>query len=430
MNITLSNTWLSRLIAALPVLAMMVLVATLLFPFGAMQRWAIYAFVLTYAADYFYHRRYSQWRWKRSMWVSVVSMLLFVWLLVVHLVMDDGPSERFTLLVNSYAPFFVLGLLGLLGLNEQFAMRRIAGVMLLMVVTEGAIVLYHVCGAGSFSSLDGFVTAFFDYRKDHFNTHMLHNLYANAALVLSFVSLICEKMDKWKQWSLIVLMALVGVLIFLTDGRIGSATMLLLIVMMLCYPLWRRSRVLMLALSLVMVTVGVVLMSHHSRVSLDSDRRDPRVYIWPVAVETMLEHPVSGYGPERGRAAFIEKGKENLPFVQHYYSTWIHLHPALKDHPTRMHCHNAFLDIWIDLGLAGMLLLVLLFMLPVLLTRGRLRYAQVMLAIVFVAQCTFDVLGGDIPPMLYMMVEMLLLHGTKYTAPEVSVSAPDHAEFG
>lgn len=419
------NKTASAIISCLPVVSLLALVATLLFPFSPIQRGAIYAFVLTYFVDYFYHQRYKQWQWKNSMWTSIVSMLLFAWLLIVHLALDDGFSERYSLLVNCLAPFLLLGLLGLLALNERFAISHFAWVMLLMVVGEGAYVAYHV-GAANISSFTNLFCEFSYYRAEHLNTHMLHNLYANSALVLGFVSLIRRDMPAWKKWLMGVLMAIVCLLIFLSDGRIGTATMLLLVALMICYSIWYRSRKWGLVLFAVLTAMGVALMCNYSRISVRTGHQDPRFSIWPVAIETISEHPIMGYGPDKGRSSFIEKGCAYPPFVENYYNIFRYRF----DSPTRMHCHNAFLDIWIDLGVVGVILLALIFALPILLTRGRTRYAQLLLSLVFVSQCMFDVLGGDIPPILYMVVLILLLHGTENTTAEVSVPAPDHAELG
>lgn len=419
------NKTASAIISYLPVVSMLALVATLLFPFSAIQRGAIYAFVLTYFMDYLYHQRYKQWQWKSSMWIFVVSMLLFVWLLCVHFILDDGPSEHFTLLVNCFAPFLLLGLLGMLGLNEKFAVSHFAWVMLLMVVGEGTVVAYNIIGH-DISSFTALFHEFSYYRAENLNTHMLHNLYANSALVVGFVSLIRKDMPTWKKLLMGVLMALVCVSIFLSDGRIGTASMLLLVVLMLCYWVLQRSKKLAFVFFAALASMGAVLMCNYTRVSHGAGHQDPRFSIWPVGIETMLEHPITGYGPAKGRLTFIEKGREYPPFVQKYYV----IYECQFADPTRMHCHNAFLDIWIDLGIVGVLLLALIFALPILLTCGRTQYAQLLLTLVFVSQCMFDVLGGDIPPILYMIVLILLLYGTENSTPEVAVSAPDHTELG
>lgn len=407
MNVRIS---ISTLISYLPVVGVLLLVATWPFPYGNIQRVILYFTGVAYIADYICNRRWQQWHWNKRKYVYVV-FILFSCLVPIWSICDPIHTPLLERTWESYSPFLIIGICGILGITDKFRMEYMAIVMLVVGVF---IVGYLVCSTGfKFDDFFAWTFHFNKIRAKCINSHMVVNLYWNIAIILAIFTLSHRRdFPIGVRVGIMISMIPVFFALLITEGRTGLLTMLVVGFLFLVYYFihHRNQKWILLLMGLFIVCAWAIL-DNNERIMEARTHRNPRIYIWKVAVETIKDKPIFGYGVCSARHEFIERGLNDTEFRQHYADFYCSSEAVVKHQASinLMHPHNVLLETWMQFGIIGVLIWIACCILPWCMRLDEYQLYVDMCVLTFAIQACFESLGTHLQP-LYLCLPVLLYH--------------------
>lgn len=186
-----SRKHIHTVIAYLPVVGFLLLIASLPFHYDWVQRLSLYILGISYPIDYLYNRRWEGWHWTRDKWVYVVMILLFLLTPLWQLFDSTPPTEYYKWQLHQRSAFVWVSVTGLLGFSPHLHTRHVGVVMLLTGIYMFALTLY---GYLSYDLPIWDMGVFKYYRAHHINSHMVMNLYMNTALIFGALG-----MEQWNK---------------------------------------------------------------------------------------------------------------------------------------------------------------------------------------------------------------------------------------
>lgn len=400
MNIeSMSILKLKRIVEWIPIVGWLATIMTAAHFFSIAEKVCMCILAVGLGLDILLNIRTHQWRYRRSVWVYIGCIFLFL-LIPLWRLFGLEPSADIVSYIECFLPFLLLGLLGVYGWGQQLRIEWLALAMLTALLVENVFICTQIDMAQLFTIMHVDINVFNAYRNEHIFSHMAYGMYANVALIMGFAA-IRSKLPLWLKIVLGIEMAQTIFFLVLTEGRVGYTTMLILLAMMVFAALWRRSRSVAIAASLVAVVIGAFMLRQMLSEGGKDTVNDPRMAIWPVAVNVAKEYPILGQGPKTGHDKFVARGMEDEKFQNRYMFTYIECfgEESLGD----MHPHNIFLEQWIAFGIVGLIVLLYVLIAPLFCVSSTRRWEIAMLLIVFIGQGMFEKMGRDVSPLLYMM---------------------------
>lgn len=353
-------------VAYIPMVGLMVVIFSLPFYYGALQRFGLYTYVAGFFLDYAVNRRWSGWQWSRDKW-PYLFFLLFYLCLPLRQLFDPSHTVLYDMKIDGYFPFFCVGLMGLMGIKCPLKLKYIVWTMMTSCVVISGELLWGMRGT-EVSSFSEWLNAAYLLRTQRVHSHMGLNLYCNIALIFGAWYILRASAARGAKLAIGLLMLNAAALIALSEGRIGQLTLVLILVSVpLVYSLLHR-RWGMLGLVAVALFAGLIIFQTNPRFHELSMKENPRKYIWPVAVEMIKEKPLAGWGVSSARPEFIARGNSNEDYYSHYTLEYQVTAPVYENGEINyqsMHPHNAFLETAMESGLVGCAILLLCLILPV-----------------------------------------------------------------
>lgn len=394
--------------AYIPAVGMLMVLASLPYHYGWVQRIGLYLAGLGYLLDAVVNTRWREWKWTADKWVYL-AMIAFYVCIPVRQLFDSNEIWLYLYKLREYVPFVLLGGMGFCQMPTKLKTEHVAWTMLASCCYMGVVMLFVMWGHHAASWTD-WLADLNRARTEHLNTHMSVNYYCNIALVFGVWTLLHAHCRRWVKVLTGIVMGLVVLALLLSEGRTGQLTMLVLVVALGGVYMWQHYRRWLLPVLGVLFLFGGAVWYFNPRYHEPSATHNPRIYIWRVGVETALEKPVFGWGVSSGRLQFVANGKADEDFCKHYMHEYEHI---CRDrfgevYYDLMHPHNAFLETTIEFGLVGLLLLLLCVVLPVILIPiGNDRYYLAACIFVFVMQASFESFGRDLNPMWLPLMTVL-----------------------
>jgi len=398
---------LKTILSYCPIVGFMVVLSSLAFEYSTVQQIALIWTGATYVLDFVINQRWIGWQLTKDKWVFIVCMAFFL-LLPIWVLMGIETGPRVHSFMETYLPFAILGAVGLCGMPKTARVEWFATVAL---ATFSAVAVYMASQVGwnVFEHIHSMANHFNYYRAMNLTSHMHFNLYANMGLVLAVAAL--QKPDLHRAWRIVlyILMAITVTIVFISDGRTGLLTMMLILGFSVIHALWKRNKVVALVLAVLCSAAAGAVVMHSIQAHYATVSDEPRQYIWAVAIDQIKEHPWLGYGPSAGHEQFVDRGIANEDFMTYYGFHLMQLAPDRPDEVIRMaHPHNVILETWIGFGLVGVVLLLLLFILPVVTNRPPYRFPLFLCSMTYFVQGMFEKMGCDLNPLLWLIVLLLL----------------------
>jgi len=398
------NQW-REIIAWLPVIGLLMVLSALPFGWSDYQRIGLYVLGVGYVADYVCNMRWRQIRWDRSKWIYVV-MLAFVAMFFIREWFDPTELTHYAYSqFHLHEWFLYIGIAGLLGFSDKLQLRHVTYVMLAtsVVMMLAAIGYYYLTDECHDMS------AFYRFnmlRAYHINSHMVVNLYINTAIILTFSELHSEP-SRWRKGLLIAVVLFLWGMIMLSDGRIGQATSLLIMVGCGINALPRKHWYVGPVLGVLFAIGAGLFMANNPRVSLQRITHDPRFAIYDYSWRMIEKKPVEGYGLSTLSVQYVEEAYQDSVMYNGYITHMMANADFARLGKTMMthHAHNAFLHYWLAFGIAGPLLLLALFgvaaAMPI--DRHYRFYLWMFLLAVFI-QCMTEPVGQHIKPQFISII--------------------------
>lgn len=398
-----------NIVSFFPVIGLLLLVGSLPFHYGWFQRISLYIIAVAYPIDYICNQRWKSWKWTNQKWIYVLFICAFL-LPLIWQCFDDCITPIFSKTLNYYFPFFFFGICGIIGTTDKL---RVEYVSCTMLITSVAIIIYIFTLFDLFeiSNFQRWSSQFNLLSHQHINSHMVLNLYWNFSIILGFFFISYSNTSKWFKGVIVLLMMIVLLALCMTDGRTGLLSLIgVILISILQYMLKHRKWwMTIIVLGTIVCSYGFLLQKE--RFVNATTETNPRIYIWDVALDMIKERPVLGYGVCSARAEFVERGIADEQFYNKYAKCLIQELESKNQNVNlaMMHSHNAILEIWIQFGMIGVLLLCCIFILILKMHLGHCQFFLNLCLFVFLMQAMFESLGANLQPM-YICMMVLLWH--------------------
>ena len=408
---------LKEIISWLPMLGMCCLLVTLPFYYGYTQRYSLYGLAIFYLLDYFVNKRYTEWKWNSNLIVFVL-MIVFFLLTPLHQLFDTTDVTPFYKhQMNVRYPFLIFGLVGFLGISDKINIRIVGAIMLL---TGSCIFIYlFVTSAVATRFVNDMIGYFNQLRINQIYSHMVVNLYANLAIIAGYYMLATD-MRKVLKVLTCVGMSLNVVMIVISEGRIGFITFLVCALVLIIYKLYRSGyRKAYIGVFFVIAALSCVFIALNKKMSVEKLSEDPRLVVWNYSWHLIKQHPISGYGLSTLSNEFVEQAFTDEPMNQ-YYIHGVLTMPEFVDVPRDMkiiHPHNAFLQTWLEHGIAGLFILIVFFAAFGSLIRLKPAGVYVFLTMLAILlQSITEPFGQHFQPMIVGLMILLWYYGNRREA--------------
>lgn len=380
------------------------LVCTLMLPID-IKRPALYAFFISFGIDWLMNMRWKNWRWTSEKWIFLAWVIFFALFPLYRIATGSDATPIYNRMRNACMPFVGLGLMGLLGMGKI----RLKYIGYAFIITAVTTIGYIACSLPevAFRSFEDLTWHLNQIRIEKVHAHMLFNLYMNCSLMMGIYILSDRTVRKWVKYLVGTATLAIFAIVFLSDGRVGFATVNIILVAFALVEIWRRYKRAFVPSVITLAIALCAVIWLHPRV--ENAPEDPRLSIWKVTMQTIEERPILGYGVAAGRERFIENGANDAEFVAHYMSPFITDNP--KANPSMMHPHNALLDSWLSFGLFGLLLMVFILVAPLIIFGMQHNIYGMGFAMAFGLQAMFESWGAHLMPLLYTIGIVLWYYG-------------------
>lgn len=362
-----------------------------------------YACVLWIATWLFEGRwvKKENWRLKTEDWKMVIPFVIFGlwygWRLLSGLWSPDHAA--WSSQMERYITFGALVPVGLWGVNNRYDWRQIGKVLISGCIA--AIPFYLILLASLFYHRE-LIDAYLPQYRWNFEPTDWYTFYVeNVSLFKPRMSLCCVELmgaivafslyrDRWRV--LLPLELLFLSFVALGGSRQGMLTSICLAVVMLLMVLPQAyRRIYGIVIIVAGIVIGGTLLVFHPRMQRTywenpetlweiDETHDPRTNIWQLALEHPQDYSAYGLGAGQSLNYLLPK------YEAHHLDIYIH---------ERYHCHNQYLEEWMELGIGGLLFFLLAWCSILICARGEGRQTAwlfcLMMGMNMLTECTFSV---------------------------------------
>ncbi len=407
------------IITHLQVLSLWLLVATLPLRFSAFTRTVMIIAGTLFICEYIINQRWRKWAWSRDKWLYVAMIAFYLYIFIWH-IGSNSFTPRFNKALEQRLAFVLCGGIGLLGFNSRIRLRDITWVFIAASILTSLYIIYHSGGFEFFTHTWKKQSYYFALNRiEYINSHMVYNLYLNVTLVFAFALLSQRRIRRWTRVFLTLACLWIVYILCLTEGRVGLFTTLVLLILFIFQWLRRYGWKIIVPILLIYGCACTFILMQNERMTVNHlFKYNPRTLIWEAGWKTIQESPIIGQGVCDAREMFVVKAQEHdglfnfwEPYVtQKKNGIWYYVHP-----------HNAFLEVWGEFGIIGLLTLLFIFLYPLLLVPKKNRIYITMIIICFGIQCLFD---AFLSPLLYGLSIIFIISQSAISQENV-VKKPD-----
>jgi O-antigen ligase len=332
-------------------------------------------------------------------------VMLFLFILSFIYLPFEHPYPDFKLLLEHRLSLLGFGLIGLVGVFSRINLK----IIYYAIIASGLLIIAFV-GFIKFGSLIlyGQHLSVVDIRQMYVNYHMGFDFSLNIGLITcGFLLIKSFKTEAIKRKLFLLLsFTLLFFVLLLSEGRSGFIASILITIFFILYFLYiYYLKFFWIACALVSV-IAFYMIRSHSRMDLESIKNEPRMHLSATAYALIKERPVLGYGMQ-GAQYYMD----SLRYHRHQIdSTFVNI----WQNNEMVDSHNQYIQITVEYGLFGLLILLLLFVAPAFLVSK--EYKLFMLCFIFLIcfQSLFD-LTIFVPEfgVIFGMIMTLFLRNTQ-----------------
>lgn len=405
-----------RWIGYLPIIAILILIASFPFDYGWLQRSSLYLLALSYPLDYVINKRWYSWHWSKDKWVYVMMIVFFLITPIRQLFDPTSPTTYYNYQIDLRIPYLVIGIMGIIGLyNEENIVRYTAYILLAMsfalIVYVGFLQINGVCKDLNL----GIVATYNVITHQYVGSHMKLDFYWNTALIFGFYLLHTEK-RKWVRIVVGAIMLCIGARLFFTDGRSGLLAMLFIVGVVTVFRLctYVRRKWLVGILALIVLCFASLAIFQNNRLTHEALQHEPRLPIWQYTIQEIAKHPLAGFGLSTLSNEYVESAYQSelmqpyITFLQDTHTLDDYLHDMLAINP-----HNLYLQLMMECGFLSPILFLLIGILSIFISHRCVRLYVSLFVFLVLWQAVFDSFSSHYSPMMIDAFLMILLSPPK-----------------
>lgn len=374
--------------------SILLLVVSLSISFSSFQRIAFLIALVSYVTELILEKKWLTFKWENSaqQWFFV-GIITYFFMQFFFLPFEKNTSY-FQSVFEQRLPFLAFGIVGLLGLNKYFELKYFAWTFITTSVVLGLFLLSKL-NAEMFQN---------EYRSDllalirikYISSHMKFNYFLNISLVYIYYLVAVYKIRKnfWTISALLTSFIVIIINLFLSDGRIGLISGLIIISVFILRYFWLRSIRLTITSLIVFFVFVALLVQQNPRLTLTRIKEDPRKEIWKVAAHEIKKSNFAGVGASTASynlaLEFSNRKMENFK-----------------------HSHNIFLQTLLEYGVIGFLLILSIFMITFFTVSQKYSIIIFVFTFITILQLLVGTFQMDLNPMVFLIAIVLIIHQSK-----------------
>jgi O-antigen ligase len=323
-------------------------------------------------------------QWKTvslNKYTSYFLVMLFLFTLSFIYFPFEHPYPDFKLQLEHRLSLLGFGLIGLAGVFSRINLK----VIYYSIIASGLLVIAFIASV-KFGSLilHGQQLSIVDIRQMYVNYHMGFDFSLNMGLTACgflFIKNFRTKGIKQKIFLLLSFCLLFFVLL-ISEGRSGFIASILIVAFFILYFLCVYCRKFFWITCALMPVLAFYMIRSHSRMDFERIENEPREYLFANACTLIKEKPILGYGMQ-GAQYYIDSVRYHRHQTDSTFLNMWHQNEMVDS-------HNQYIQITVEYGLLGLLILLVLFVVPVFLVSG--EYKLFMMCFIFLIgfQSLFD----------------------------------------
>lgn len=370
------------------------------------DRIVLLVFFVSYLIEIFTDRKIQQFRFTKVALYYLVMLFFFV-LALFYIPFENG-SNYTRLVLEKRLPLIAFGIVGLLGVNKLY---RLSYFLYAFVFTSITTIFYliHKVNLHEFIYNPNRPELFTFARIEYINGHMIFNFYLNMSIlgVWFLLRSYWRKLGFWLiSLHLLALLIIVGILM-ISEGRSGFTAGILLILSIILYELFSRKKLFGIVFLFIVPIVFVLAAGSHKRITEDSLKEGPRIFLWKSGYNVFVEHPIIGHGINDAQVAFDVQRKLNQTAAFESYSA------NLK----HVDCHNQYIQTGMEFGIFGLLLLLFLYIYPIFIVDISIRIFTLFVSALCMYQSVFDMFVTGSFSFIFVFLMLILLRNNTDKSP-------------
>lgn len=376
----------------------LLLTATSIYYYSA-QKVAFVLFFSSYLAEVLAEKKWKNIHFdKKSIYFFI--MVLF-YLLALFYFPFEHSSKYFSKLIVKRLPIFGFAIIGLFGINNKFKLNYFLNTFIISSVVAIVYLLFIRIGITEFITNPLREDAFTKARCLYANSHMEFNFYLNVSLIgIWYILTQSWKMTIWwKRVLYIGALTLIFGVLSISEGRSGFVASILLMLSFIFLKIWKRKKSIGLVVGILAPFLLINAVSHQRRMSKESLKAEPRIFLWESALSVIKEKPIFGYGISDAQEHFdIARTKFQ---TDEYRENW-------KAH-NLLDSHNQYLQTTMEHGIIGLIILLYIYIYPVFLADRNRKLFSFLLLFLCAYQSTFDMfITGKFSAIFCILVILIL----------------------
>ncbi len=337
------------------------LFANLPFYFNNIQRWSIIAFIFFSVIDIIVNQRWKNINY-RSPSAILCYLLIFQYLLILLYIPFERTTTHIGMIIEYRLSLLLFGLVGLFYTKRSINIKYYAYVA---IAVTSYIAIYVLCNVGlnNLQDFDTFKQLFTEYRHHHIQAHMATNTFFRATMLLS-AYMVKQMVRLWKKLLFTLPIILSYLLMIFSDGRIGLIGANLIVLAIIIYFL-REYKIALLSLLSLVIILSITTITLHPKTSQTFDtNKNPRVWIWKIALEKIKAKPITGYGVNTAQ----EEMRSGMLSSDEFMSVNDEFLISFLRNPDELlgaHPHNQILQSILEFGVIGIVVISAILLLPI-----------------------------------------------------------------
>jgi O-antigen ligase len=387
----LSNLYSFNLLSAL------ILVTLLPFSFSVAEYIALTFYFSTYTLELLFTKNRCKITIQKKQVLYLIFIVFFALILLYYF--KETNLNYFQKLFEKRLPILAFGIIGLFGFNPKYKLEYFAHAIIL---TSIVLIIYLVCiqiGLIDFLKSNIKSEIFRFARIEKVNAHMMFNFYLNTSINFLVYLILKVKSNKIIKTIYIGFGIIIYSILFISEGRTGFIASNILLVIILFYLTFRWKKAIGFIFLAIAPIILFAIIIHHPRVSKKEFTTENRLFLWGIAEEIVVQHPIVGYGASTAEYLYTNQLKKSN---NQYFNQ------AMKD-GYMVDSHNQFIQVEMEFGVLGLLLIFSLYLYPLFVVENENRLFVYMFVIISLFQSCFDMfITGQFSVMFFLVLVLFL----------------------
>lgn len=393
------------------------LFANLPFYFNNIQRWSIIAFIFFSVLDIIVNQRWININY-RSPSAILCYLLIFQYLLILLYIPFERTTTHIGMIIEYRLSLLLFGLVGLFYTKRSINIKYYAYVA---ISVTSYIAIYVLCNVGlnNLQDFDTFKQLFTEYRHHHIQAHMATNIFFGATMLLS-AYMVKQMVRPWKKLLFALPIILSYLLMIFSDGRIGLIGANLIVLAIIIYFL-REYKIALLSLLSLVIILSITTITLHPKTSQTFDTtKNPRVWIWKIALEKIKAKPITGYGvntaQEEMRRGMLSSDEFMSVSDEFLISSLRNPEELLGAHP-----HNQILQSILEFGVIGIVVISAILLLPIyILQKKHNSLLPIIFWVIIIMQLFTETIHSSMGEVAFCLYLILLIQLPEQVSPDDS----------